>query len=152
MYIGMREIIGNVLSLRSLYHPKVVFVTGPHAMFHAYRTFLAPNCCNGTVTNKAVTKNDAEMTGMLEKIVWKSSRGNEFISSKYGFEEIVPYNETLNVTRSKRIEMDSGITHWGIVNYRSKEKLAKLGLSRHCSCREYIRRIKDGSLKQIDQF
>lgn len=152
MYISMREIISNLLGMSSLYMPRVVFVTGPHAVYHAYKTFLAGTCCNGTATNDAIVKNNVEMTGMLEKKVWKSNEGKKFIASKYDFGEEVPYNATLNVTRSERIELDSGVVHWGKVNYKSKYKLSELGLPRRMGCREYIRKIKDGSFKEIEQY
>jgi len=58
----------------------------------------------------------------LGKQLIKISPDN-FLFPKYQYNELVPYNATLNVTRQERIEMDSGTRHWEKISYKGSNLL-----------------------------
>jgi len=98
MYLSMRQIIQNILNMTDIRRPKVVRITGPQAFNQGYFYFLAPKCCNGTTDQERLFRNDVILKGILDKTVLKTN-GERFIVSKPFFDEMVPYNSTLNVTR-----------------------------------------------------
>ena len=51
--------------------------------------------------------------------------GNEFVTNKFGYHDMVPHplNQTLNITRADRIDIESGIAHWQKIEYRRGNKL-----------------------------
>lgn len=149
MHLAMSHIIQNVLDMTRLPKPMVTLVTGPNAVKNAYVYFLAPTCCNGTNIQEEIFANDVVMTGIMEKKVIKTS-AEEFITSKYQYDEIVPYNATLNVTRGDRIAMDSGVDHWEKTNFRAAKWLRELlPQKKYQSCRNYIWAVDNGVVKEI---
>ena len=131
MYLAMTKIIQNILNMNNISKPKVVFVTGPEAVKDAYMDFIANNCCNGKATKSEMLKNDVVMTGMFEKLILKSSR-KDLVKSKFGWEDIVPYNATMNVTRGQRIEMESGVIYWTKNILMNKGRLRKNKVLNSC--------------------
>jgi hypothetical protein len=144
----MHHIIRNLLDMESLWRPKVVFTTGPQAVRDGYYDFLKGHCCNGTTTAAAMLKNDVVLTGMLQKKVLKTSPKN-IITSKYGYKDIVALNSTVNVTRKERITIQSGVEYWVTKRSESQAKIQNAGVPEHMSCRQYIEKVKDGSLEQL---
>jgi hypothetical protein len=153
MHLAISHIIQNVLDMIRLPKPMVTLVTGPNAVKNAYVYFLAPTCCNnGNSTNlqEEIFANDVVMTGIMEKQVIKIS-AEEFVTSKYQYDEIVPYNATLNVTRGERIAMDSGVGHWETTNFRAAKWIRELlPQKKFQSCRNYIWAVDNGYVKAID--
>jgi len=133
MHGSMHHIIQNLLNMQSLWSPKVVFITGPNAVKDGYYDFLASHCCNGTVTQDEMLKNDVVMTGMLQKQVMKISP-KKFITSKYGYNDLVAWNSTLNMTREERIQWESGVIPWAKANFKSKAKVQDAGVPRSMTC------------------
>lgn len=151
MKLSMNVIIKNVLAMKRLFAPRVVFITGPEAVLYGYYGFLDPDCCeNGASYSETLLQNNVEMTGMSGKKVLKSNESAKFIYPKYGFEDVVEFNSTLNVTRGERVQMDSGVMYWPKKVYKSRYRFNKL-LS-GISCIEYIKKIKDGSMQEIPQY
>lgn len=150
MYLATKQIIHNLLHMTSLRKPRVVFVTGPEAVKSAYFNFLAPRCCNGTIQQEQVFANNKEMIGLLGKKVIKvktEKRQNPYIIIKHQYDEIVPYNSTLNVTRGERIELESGVIHWATLNHRTRFQFPK-----KLSCREYLQSLSTGKIKEFNQM
>jgi hypothetical protein len=141
MYLAMKKIIHNLLKMDNMHRPQVVFVTGPAAVGVAYHHFLAP-------VNKDkddVFQNDVVLTGIFEKKVLKtSSKG--FISIKEGYDEIVSYNATLNVTREERIAMDAGMPHWTHLRGSHVKYLEDLIPK---TCQGYLEAIANGSIAEV---
>jgi len=148
MHGSMHHIIKNLLNMKSLWRPRVVFITGPNAVKDGYFDFLHRHCCNGTVTQKDLMKNDVVLTGTLQKKVLKKN-SRKFITGKYDYKDIVAWNSTLNVTRGERIEKEGGVVPWPKANYRSQTKVQNSGVSRRMTCRQYIEKVKEGSLEEI---
>jgi len=122
MHLAMTQIVSNIMDMKSMRRPRIVEVTGPVAVKVAYHNFLAPTCCNESTALELVFANDIVMTGILGKQLIKISRDN-FLFPKYQYNELVPYNATLNVTRQERIEMDSGTRHWEKISYKGSNLL-----------------------------
>ena len=64
---------------------------------------------------------------------------SSFIKLKYKYDDIVPFNATLNVTRGERIDMESGVMHWTKKIYKSNKAL---GI--HISCHDYLKQLDEG--------
>ena len=58
-----------------------------------------------------------------------------FIIVKYKYDDIVPFNSTLNVTRRQRISMESGVMHW-----RQKVLNVDYGTGINITCTAYLKR------------
>ena len=146
----MNRIILNVMNIDNLRKPRVVFVTGPHAIKIAYAYFLAPTCCNGTMKEK-IFENDIAVEGILEKEVLKTSP-NGWIILKHQYSDIVPYNATLNVTRQERVAMDSGILHWEKTNFYAAKNLRQIIPNKYVTCKHYLKAVDEGALQEINPF
>ncbi|GFH55421.1 hypothetical protein CTEN210_11897 [Chaetoceros tenuissimus] len=150
MYLSVKQIIHNLLQMKSLRKPRVVFVTGPEAVKTAYFNFLAPKCCNGTMQQEKVLANNIEMEGPFGKKVIKIKTGKRekpFIYQKYQYGDMVVYNSTLNITRLKRIELESGVIHWATFNHRTRFNFPK-----QMSCLKYIESLSNGEIEQYSQI
>jgi len=133
MTLSMQYIVGNILSLDNIQQPRVLFVTGPHVVKAGYEKFVR----NGNETLDSDTQvfvNNQILTGMHNKTVFKCAR-EDLIISKHGYNDIVPFNSTLNVTRETRIEMDGGVIHWQKTIYRYKKKIPSI------SCKAYLEKF-----------
>eukprot|EP00547_Thalassionema_nitzschioides_P011211 CAMPEP_0194259402 /NCGR_PEP_ID=MMETSP0158-20130606/43492_1 /TAXON_ID=33649 /ORGANISM="Thalassionema nitzschioides, Strain L26-B" /LENGTH=125 /DNA_ID=CAMNT_0038999185 /DNA_START=124 /DNA_END=498 /DNA_ORIENTATION=+ len=122
----------------NIHKPRIVQVTGPHAMAQGYYNFLAPRCCNGTMDRNAVYAENQMLTGMLEKqVIKRSNKRSEYVIPKPGYGEIVPYNSTLNMTRRERIVMDTGVAHWqdAVNSVRKPRRVPK-------SCAGYLAKLE----------
>ena len=73
----------------------------------------------------------------------------KFITSKYGYNDLVAWNSTLNMTREERIQWESGVIPWAKANFKSKAKVQDAGVPRSMTCRQYIEKVEEGSLDQI---
>jgi Mannosyltransferase OCH1 and related enzymes len=115
MYDSMLTIIHNIFQLTNLRRPPVVKVTGPNAVKEGYTMFFPHLWLSGA---DAVLQNNNIIIGKFGKAVFKLWNGDYrrsehiYVSLKKGYNDIVPFNETLNVTRKERIEMQSGVLHW----------------------------------------
>jgi hypothetical protein len=95
-------------SRRRINKPKLVFVTGPETVKHAYGRFLS--------WQKDLFE-DGTYRGMYSKVVRKIGRGKlrteAYITAFGGTgQEIVAWNATVNVTRKDKAELESGVVHW----------------------------------------
>lgn len=137
MYDSMLTIIHNIFNIFNLRRPHVVKVTGPKAVKEGYTMFLPHLWLNGS---DAVLQNDKIIIGKFGKAVLKLWNGhygkvkNTYVTMKKGYNDIVPYNETLNVTRKERIEMQSGVLHW----QKEIRDVAKAGTVPRQSCKKYL--------------
>jgi hypothetical protein len=137
MYFTMLTIIENILAMGSLRNPNVVQVTGPGTVKTGYAFLLSNMWQDG---NDVIFQNDKTLTGRFGKTVYKLSNGNYrrgehiYLSMKHGYYDIVPYNETLNVTRQERIEMESGVYHW----QKERNYLRKIHALPRISCAAYL--------------
>ena len=150
MDLALNRIILNIMDMGNLRKPKVVSITGPHAMRNAYVYLLAPTCCNGTIKEQ-IFQNDVVLEGILEKKVLKTDPKG-IIGMKHQYGDMVPYNATLNVTRAERIAMDSGVRHWEKTNHAAMKLLREILPVRYRTCRTYLEAVDSGVLKEIIPF
>ena len=138
MYMAMNQIISNVLDMKRIFNPKVVFVTGPGAVKDAYALFHYYEARE----DKMRIYEGGVYIGMHGKKTKKI--GNDvtpsFIRPKYNYADIVPFNATLNVTRGERIDMESGVMHWTKKVYKSN-KAAVIAIS----CKAYLKKLDEGN-------
>lgn len=115
MYLAMTNILNQILNIGWLQKISIVQVTGPQAFKWGYSTFLF---------NKEGIHKGGIHVGMHEMKVQKIPDGQtgKYIEGGYKFEEIVPFNATVNVTRRERIELESGVKHWNYDYNRFKNK------------------------------
>jgi len=158
MYLSMQHIIQNLLDMKSIQSPRTVFVTGPDAVKKGYLDFLLMN----GKERKILPKSGIISTGMQGKMVLKQNkflpaRGDkrekiEIVGSKHGYGDLVDFNETLkNITRQKRIQLESGMIHWQKEMYKAQIKVRKgeiEAIPRGLTCRQYLDRIESGSLSE----
>jgi mannosyltransferase OCH1-like enzyme len=127
----MHQIIENVYNLKDISKPKVVFTTGPHVVKSAYHQFLFNR-------DGVFTLRDRDFTGMHNKTVRKISSGvGSYITSKYKWDELVPFNVTMNVTRNQRIELESGVQHWTKSVHRNVDQVHRE------SCQSYLAKLDE---------
>lgn len=137
MYESMMIILHNIMDIRNLRKPSVVQVTGPGAVKNGYAAFFPHMWQEGV---DAVFQNNQFMIGKYGKVVYKLFNGQYhigehlYVTNKKDYHHIVPFNETLNVTRKERIEMESGVFHWQKVEHH----LAKERVIPKISCRKYL--------------
>ena len=152
MYLTLRQIIKNVMGIGNILRPKVVFTTGPMALKGGYDMFLSSPVRS---SNHSLTidryENDVEINGLFGKSVLKhrlpKRKGKEVIAIKYKYDEIVPFNSTLNVTRSERIEMDSGMQHWTKVEWNRYKTMR--GSVKQMSCEDYLKKVDEESIEEF---
>lgn len=138
IYDTITLIIQNLYNLPSIYRPKVVSVTGPAALKMGYAWFFPHLWQNGS---DVVFQNNKVLIGRFGKSVYKlknkyrGTKENIYLTAKKGYLDIVPFNETLNVTRSQRIEMESGLIHW----QQEARILANPEVTPRVSCKEYLK-------------
>lgn len=141
MQLYMLEILHNVLKLNNIQKPKLIHVTGPAAVFNAYKRFLSMNW--ELSTHNISVQNNIEVEGPYGKVVMKDRKGFKYVGMKWDFGDIVPYNGT-NVTRGERIRLESGVQHW--------HKRRKFDLHPNAkSCLGYIRAVDEGWLNTAAQ-
>ena len=112
--------------------PKVVFVTGPQPVFHAYEKFM-----NGTEQRFELVKPGFHK-GMSDKIILKmyhKGEGKNNILMNMGFHnynDMVRYKNN-NVTRRKRIELESGVMHF------TTQRTVMSNQQKPISCEQYLK-------------
>lgn len=143
MHQSMILIVENIFAIPRIRKPKVVFVTGPHAVKGGYAKFVKNG--NETMPDNLVFANNVVVTGMNNKTALKSSRQG-LLSPKHGYSDIVPFNATLNVTRQVRIKMDGGVAHW---QYKLRDTAKQLP---RVSCKRYLELLDSGKSKEYEQF
>jgi hypothetical protein len=149
MYDSMLHVIQHIFEMRNLRQPQVVQVTGPFAIRMGYAVFLSRLRKDGM---EAVFRNDKVLIGTAGKSVYKSSNGyyqrrlkNKFISLKKGYDDIVPWNTTLNVTRRERIEMESGVLHW----QRDRNEIVRIKSLPKVSCQRYLKMLDEKEVEEV---
>jgi hypothetical protein len=136
MYMAMNQIISNVLNMKHIFKPKVVFVTGPMAVKNAYALFHYEEA----LEDKMRIFEGGVHTGMHGKKTKKIGKAAlPFITSKYNYAEIVPFNATLNITRGERIVMESDVMHWTKKVFKSSKVAAS-----KISCKDYLKKLDEG--------
>lgn len=155
LYEMMTEIIHNLLNISNIRRPRVVKVTGPEVLAHAYRQFLTP--LSWEKGKDAIERFNVMLVGKQNKTVMKvlgnnlsdknfSDRitKNEFqklpriLTIKKGYSDVVAYNETLNMTRHDRIVQESGVLHWEKHIYKNAKNNRHLTVS----CQKYLGRLE----------
>jgi hypothetical protein len=118
MYLTLHQIIKNVLALENIVAPRLVQTTGPMALRDGYQMFFDMSSYNQTKVGIFDTEVGI-IKGAFDKTVLKYAYSNTtevkttYIDAKKGYDDIVVYNQTLNVTRAERVGMDSGgLHHW----------------------------------------
>jgi hypothetical protein len=150
MNMTVHQIIKNVLSMDNIRNPRTVFVTGPDALKKGYQKFLSsPISSNETLQTGDVMQSGTVKSGLYNKQVLKTS-GNHIITSKHEYDHIFPFNSTMNETRAERIARESGIQHWTVTRFQARKKM-KQKVPR-CSCKQYLERVDEGSLDEIQPF
>jgi hypothetical protein len=133
-YYCMNEILHRVLYLDDISKPKVVFVTGPDALKHAYGRFL-----NWQPKDKIF--GGGTFTGKLFKQVQKIEKrqsGKYVIGSLGGtFNDIVWSNATMKVTTRDKVEKENGVVHW-LKDVRQRSRKVRGG-----SCMDYLYSLED---------
>lgn len=71
-----------------------------------------------------------------------------FYHLKKGYDDIVPWNRTLNVTRNERIVMESGVLHW---QTRRKQVLKSKSVPK-VSCKDYLKMLDEKQQKGSSIF
>jgi hypothetical protein len=153
MYLAMQEIIENLLEMDDIVYPKVVFVTGPNVMRSAFKKFYDISFEEQAHKDPFGPTNGI-MMGAYKKPILKYTnnigreckgceyiRGDKYIKSKKGYSDIVRFNETLNVTRGERIELESGVLHW--TKQIQHANAARGGLANKLSCQEHLATIEN---------
>jgi len=129
----------NIAAMVNIGRPSVVQVTGPEALKYGYSVFFPDE------ERKNIFSYDGgNFTGIINsKKVRKFSKAETDLAIQvaYNFNEIVPFNSTLNVTRRERIEMESGVVHWDNHIHRS----FKSGYGFRGSCIKYLAHLDKGS-------
>ena len=124
-FMALREALNRLAVQEDVVKPKVVFVTGPGAVRHAYGRFLG--WTEGTTTN--IFRQEGVYTGKFHNRTVRKlhrTKSAQHVLGNLGgtFDDIVQYNNT-NMTRRERTEAQSGVIHWpkefdGIKHYRKK--------------------------------
>ena len=144
MYLTMEKIVKNLLQFYTIgTKPKLVFLTGPHVVFHAYREFLEhANVTFDAYRNLKMNSKNRDVgtdqprrgnilvgkhTGMSNKVILKE-RGAFLDNKKYYNDMVVEFNNTgptaptnVTITRGTRIIKESGVIHWTRQTYKSSE-------------------------------
>lgn len=129
--LTMRVALDNVYALKNLGNPKVVFVTGPHAVKVGYEQFLLHR-------EGIFGGSDPTFVGMYNMTVRKINENvGSYIMGKYKWDEIVPYNATVNLTRGTRYKLESDVQHW--TTTRSE------GEKPQVSCIDYLAQLEHTS-------
>jgi len=132
MHLAMKNIIKNIFSIENIMKPKVVFVTGPQPVFHAYEKFM-----NGTEQRFELVKPGFHK-GMSDKIILKmyhKGEGRNNILMNMGihnYDDMVRYKNN-NVTRRKRIELESGVMHF------TTQRTVMSNKQKPISCEQYLK-------------
>lgn len=142
LYNAIMQALSNIAAMVNIGRPSVVQVTGPEALKSGFSIFFPEE-----ERNKVLNYDGGNFTGWFSKKVRKMSlqETRENIKVAYGYEDIVPFNSTLNVTRRERIEMESGVVHWDNHIHRSFKK----GYGFRGSCIKYLAHLdKEGKTIQ----
>jgi len=126
MYLAMTYIMHQIVNIEYLQQINLVATTGPAAFKIGYEQFFY---------DKGPIYGGGTFIGMHEMSVRKFLQvpTDRRIRGGYKFNDIVPFNATLNVTRRQRIELESGVVHW---NYKEPQKT----YNRTGSCKNLIAR------------
>ncbi|VEU37557.1 unnamed protein product [Pseudo-nitzschia multistriata] len=142
MYLTVEEIIRNLLKLEKIQHPKVVFVTGPHAVRQAYVKFAMHANSNITLDDYRNEKRKSRINGvppidfshnitedifksrrthrgMAGKVVQKEKYPKGILKPKKFYSDKVEHNGTI-VKRKERIQLESGVLYWKKGKYGNK--------------------------------
>jgi len=117
LYLSMLNIRKNVIDNDRVHKPKVVELTGPAAFKWGFEVFLS------NTADLIKTVGTATHTGLLGMKVQKIGRSETklYVQEKLNYDEIVPLNATMNVTRRMRIHLETGIDHWtSLVKHNAK--------------------------------
>ena len=140
MYLAMRQIIKNVYGIEKVQTPRVVFVTGPHAVKVAFQMFLCGE------TQNIFNSRGGNFTAMFDMKVQKIGGvvQSKYITNKKFYGDIVQshLNATQNMTRQGRIEEESGVIHWGKVLYRGRKTSIARG-----TCRQWLAKVEQEKTK-----
>jgi len=125
------QILTNLLEMPNIARPKLVFVTGPHALRAGYQKYAYK------VDHNAIFHgNDDYITGLQNKTIKKigKKRSIKYITVKLGWAELVPHphNSTLMIPRQDRIEIEGGIVYWVKEVYREGRK------NKSVSCKYFL--------------
>jgi len=104
LYLAVNQITTNILNIPNVYRPRLVFTTGPQAVYQAYQQFTggsrkhiqAPGWHKGLNTTKTILKLPHN-TSMVD-------------NGGHGYDNIVVYNGS-KMTRRKKIEKETGVLH-----------------------------------------
>eukprot|EP00546_Thalassionema_frauenfeldii_P011837 CAMPEP_0178908142 /NCGR_PEP_ID=MMETSP0786-20121207/7759_1 /TAXON_ID=186022 /ORGANISM="Thalassionema frauenfeldii, Strain CCMP 1798" /LENGTH=353 /DNA_ID=CAMNT_0020580013 /DNA_START=466 /DNA_END=1527 /DNA_ORIENTATION=+ len=138
MYLTMKQIIHNVLSLNDVHHPPLVFTTGPAALNDAYLVFMS--------TDVAKDKHErgyhkGTFGHWMFKESWsKAQEGDPLINiggwqGNHSWEDLVEGPNSTNITRRERIQGATGIMH----HRKERRKNRKQGKS----CAQLLKEIDE---------
>ena len=148
MTLAMLQITQNLLAMKKIRTPKLVFVTGPHVVKSAWHQFISMGPNNYT----DYWENNFEYEGAFNKKVLKHQTNN-FVSSKDNYKDIVTlYNSTTEVTRQERIEHESGVVHWTKKLWHQEKRRKIKGEEKDISCRAYLKELKSGSIELLSDL
>jgi Mannosyltransferase OCH1 and related enzymes len=115
MYLTMKQIILNVLSLEDVYHPPLVFSTGPAALNDAYIVFMSKDDVQGTIHARGYHK--GAFGHWMYKESWsKANDGDPLINiggwqGNHSWNDLVEGPNGNNITRRERIEALTQMVH-----------------------------------------
>ena len=128
-FIAIKEVLNRLSVLGDIVKPKVVFVTGPDVVKHAYGRFL------NWKPEPDIWHKDGTYHGKFGRTVRKVSFGNseQYVLGSLGktFGDIVPWNATVNMTKRERSEAESGVLHWRKQIHHTKQY-------KWVSCEDYL--------------
>ena len=139
----MLEIQRRVFGLENISRPKVVFVTGPDALKHGFGNALYWQDPDFKMGETAIGMDSK----IVRKVNAKDTRGIIDGPQSFGgkwMNEIVMYNETMNMTRMARSQMDSGMTHWSKTVHRRGTDDGKIFMG---NCFAYLRMLEQEESK-----
>ena len=130
--ITMHTMIDNVLKVENIATQRVVFVTGPHALKTGYQLFM-----QNQPDIFGYRRKDPLFHGMQNLTVRKINKNVEkYFAVKQGWDDVVVYNATHNVTRRQRWDLENGVTHW------VKARKENLDQKPHISCQAYLAQLE----------
>jgi len=134
----IQTILNNLLNMRSMRRPKVVFVTGPGAFGDGYISYMRlayPNKSEEELLLPGVYK------GFMNKQIHKEPGGRPWNWLNPVGSEIIEH-EGFNITRKERASQISGLHHWSKKVYWNR-------FGEDFSCREYLYRLEHPSTDNL---
>mmetsp|Transcript_23473 Transcript_23473/g.51381 ORF Transcript_23473/g.51381 Transcript_23473/m.51381 type:complete len:432 (-) Transcript_23473:619-1914(-) len=146
MTLVILQITQNLLEMERIRTPKLVFVTGPHVVKHAWYQFIHLGGRNYTDYFKTNFEYEG---GFNKKVLKHKTRG--YVMNKDKYNDIVTlYNSTTQVTRQERITLESGVQHWTKKIFHQQKKGRIKGEEKDISCRAYLKGLENGSVELYD--